>query len=320
MQMDPRRQETGLPGRRHLFEFSAMFSKNRAVSMQRGAVCANPPTIFSLPHPLLWGTIILTSKPTQSPITMKTHLPSIGLSLFTGLLLLSASSSLAQETANGFVSLFNGNNLEGWDGDSRFWRVENGAIVGETTTENKAEKNTFLIYRGDTFDDFVLRFSYQVSGYNSGVQYRSVDLGNYVVKGYQADFEARWHKKDNGDKFDQYSGMFFEENGRMFLAQRGEAVIVKPDPDDSQKHVIEKIGSVGDTAEIEQAIHRDDWNEYTVIANGNQFTHLINGRVTAVAIDEHDAKRRKSGLIAFQLHSGPPMKIQVKDIRVRPMK
>ncbi len=224
-------------------------------------------------------------------------------------------------TSSGFTDLFDGQSLDGWDGDPRFWRVEEGVIIGETTAEVNPEKNTFLIHRGGDFGDFELRMSYQVEGFNSGVQYRSVDQGDWVVSGYQCDFEARWHKskKDpDAAPSDKFSGMFFDEKGRMFMGQRGEAVIVRHNPKNVRKPLIEKIGSVGDAAELESHIRRDGWNELTVIAKGNQFIHIINGHVMAIGIDE-DKLGRSSGLFAFQLHKGQPMKIQLKDIRVRPL-
>lgn len=220
----------------------------------------------------------------------------------------------SDESEAGFTSLFSGKDLKGWEGDETFWRVENGVLIGETTDDKETEKNTFLMYRGSEFGDFELRFRYQVTAFNSGVQYRSQDLGNHVMKGLQADFEAQWH--DDG-KTDKFSGMFFEEGGRMFMGQRGDCVIVRGNPDNPKKPKIEKIASVGDAAELEKAIKRDDWNDYTVIANGNQFIHIINGRVMSIGIDEDEAAFRKAGLIGFQLHSGPPMKIEVKDIRIR---
>ena len=212
-----------------------------------------------------------------------------------------------------FVSLFNGKDLSGWECDKRFWRVEESSIIGETTEENQAPHNTFLIRRGDQYGDFELRFSYQVKGYNSGVQYRSVEQQDYVVKGYQADFEDRWHDGTT----DKFSGMFFEENGRMFMGQRGEAVIVRPAPAGKKKPEIEVVASLGDPAELEAGIKRDGWNDYVVIAKGFHFTHIINGRVFASAWDEDPDNRRKSGIFAFQLHSGPPSQIKVKDIKVR---
>ncbi len=240
------------------------------------------------------------------------HTRTFFVAMVCGWLALSATNSTAQD----FTSLFDGTSLKGWDGDQRFWRAEDGQIVGETTEENPAPHNTFLIYRKKEFSDFELRFSYQVEGYNSGVQYRSQDMGDFVVRGLQADFEARWHPAGE-QKIDRFSGMFFEEKGRMFLGQRGDVVIVRADPQNPEKHVVEKIGSVGDPRELEQAIHRDDWNEYIVLARGHQFTHIINGRVMAIGIDLHESGFRDSGILAFQLHSGPPMRIRLKDIRIR---
>ncbi len=220
----------------------------------------------------------------------------------------------ADDPEPGFVSIFNGTDLAGWEGDKRFWRVEDGVIVGQTTEDNKAEHNTFLIRRGEEYGDFELRFSYQVTGFNSGIQYRSTELDDFVVRGYQADFEARWHDDGTLDKF---SGMFFEENGRMFMGQRGEAVIVRTAPEGEKKPVIEKVGSLGDPAELEKVIRRDGWNDYIIIAKGFQFTHIINGRVMAIAWDEDEKNRKAAGIFAFQLHSGPPMQIKVKNLRVR---
>jgi len=218
----------------------------------------------------------------------------------------------------GFQSLFDGKTLGKWEGDPKFWRVEEGSIVGETAADKQpADKlNTFLIYRGGEFGDFELRFRYQVEGFNSGMQYRSVDRGQFHVDGLQADFEARWHADGNATR-DRFSGMFFEENGRMFMAQRGEAVIVRSNPGDPKKPRIEKFASLGDPDELERAIRRNDWNDYTIIANGNAFTHIINGRVLSLAIDEDEINFRKSGIIALQLHSGKPMKIEVRDVRIR---
>lgn len=241
---------------------------------------------------------------------MKAFIHSIALALLS---VLALPAGAAEE---GFIPLFDGASLGKWDGDKTFWRVENGAIVGETTAEKQPadKKNTFLIYRGGEYGDFELRFQYQVEGFNSGIQYRSVDKGGYHVEGLQADFEARWH---DGGKVDKFSGMFFEENGRMFMGQRGDVVIVRADAANPKKPRLEKIASVGDPAELEKAIKRDGWNDYTVVADGNTFLHIINGRVMSVGIDEDELNFRESGILAFQLHSGQPMKIQVRNIRIR---
>jgi hypothetical protein len=239
--------------------------------------------------------------------------------LFGSVAVVTAAGQLRAAEEAGFKSLFDGESLGQWDGDSTFWSVKDGAIVGETTAGKQPAdgKNTFLIYRGGSFDDFELRFQYKVEGFNSGIQYRSVDKGGYHVNGLQADFEARWH--DDG-KTDRFSGMFFEENGRRFMGQRGDVVVVRANPDEPLNPKIEKIASTGDPAVLEKVSKRDDWNDYTVIARGNMFIHIINGRVMSVGIDEDEINSRKSGVLAFQLHSGNPMKIQVKDIRIREMK
>ncbi|MEM6471215.1 MAG: DUF1080 domain-containing protein [Planctomycetota bacterium] len=226
-----------------------------------------------------------------------------------------ALGSLAIAEDKQTVALFDGKTLEGWHGDERFWRVEDGVLIGETSKSNPAPHNTFLIH-DEEFADFELAFSYKVSGFNSGVQYRSVEQDDFVVRGYQADFEARWHDGD----VDKFSGMFFEENGRMFLGQRGTMVVVESPQGDDQKPLIRVAGKLGDPVQLETAIKRDDWNEYVVIAKGFQFTHIINGRVMCTAIDNDVTNRKASGVIAFQLHSGKPMRIELKDIRIRALR
>lgn len=225
-----------------------------------------------------------------------------------------ALSAQAQEP--GFTSLFNGKDLTGWTGNPKLWSVEDGAITGKTgdTSDNKLTHNTFLVYTGESHDDFELRLSYRIVNGNSGIQYRSRVLseGEFgpIVGGYQADFEAGT----------TYSGILYEERGRGILAQRGQVTKLTADPADPEKHKVEVVGSVGKSGDIQAAIKDEDWNDYTIIANGNQLTHIINGRVTVSVIDEHDAKSRKSGVLALQIHTGPVMTVQFKDIRVRPIK
>ena len=220
------------------------------------------------------------------------------------------SAALANANAQEWKSLFNGKDLTGWDGNPKFWRVEDGAITGQTTQDNPTRGNTFLVYRADSVDDFELKLQYKMIGGNSGIQYRSEDLGNWVIKGYQADMEAG----------DTYSGIQYEEKGRGIMAQRGQVTIIHADSEDASKHKVEVVGSLGDTKVINTVIKKEDWNDYRIIANGNTFIHMINGRVTAVVVDEHEAGSRKSGLLALQLHAGPPMNIQFRNIEIRPIR
>lgn len=216
----------------------------------------------------------------------------------------------------GFNSLFNGKDLTHWRGNNQLWSVEDGAITGKTGDKpvNKLTHNTFLIYTGGSVDDFELRLKYRIVNGNSGIQYRSQVLGDGdfgpIVGGYQADFEAGT----------TYSGILYEEKGRGILAQRGQTTKILSNPMDPKKPIVEALGSVGDTEDIQAAIKSEEWNDYTIIANGNQLTHIINGRVTVSVIDEDMANSSKSGVLALQIHVGPAMTVQFKDIRIRPIK
>lgn len=200
----------------------------------------------------------------------------------------------------GFKSLFNGQNLDGWDGNPKFWIVKDGAIHGETTSDNPTSGNTFLIWRQGTVDDFVLRLQYKIVGGNSGIQYRSKELDPWVIGGYQADFEVG----------ETWSGILYEERGRGILASRGVRATVKADG----KKEEEKLA---DSAELQKLIKKEDWNDYEIIADGNRLTHKINGVVFSEAIDEDEKNRAMSGLLALQLHAGPPMIVEFKNIRLK---
>lgn len=216
----------------------------------------------------------------------------------------------------GFQSLFNGRDLTGWRGNPKLWSVEAGAITGKTgdTPETHLTHNTFLVYTADSVDDFELRLRYRIVNGNSGIQYRSrvLEEGKFgpIVGGYQADFEA-------GTK---YSGILYEERGRGILAQRGEFTKLETNPTDPKKPKVEVLGSLGDTEDIQSGIRSEDWNDYTIIANGNQLTHIINGRSTVSVLDEDTVNSAKSGVLALQIHVGPVMTVQFKDIRIRPIK
>ena len=204
----------------------------------------------------------------------------------------------------GFVQLFDGKSLSGWEGKPEFWSVRDGAIVGETTAERPTKGNTFLIWRQGTVDDFELRFLYRLTGGNSGVQYRSRDLGDSVVSGYQADFES-------GTK---YSGIQYEEKGRGILALRGERVSIAAD---GTKTFGEPIGP---TEELQKLIKQGDWNDYRVVARGSKLSHFINGQLMSELIDDQAGKRAAEGILALQLHAGPPMKVEIKEIGLKRLK
>lgn len=229
--------------------------------------------------------------------------------ILVGLLLLPAlavANGIAQQE-KGFFPLFNGKNLEDWDGNPKFWSVQDGAITGITTKENPTIGNTFLIWRGGVVDDFELRLNVRIVEGNSGIQYRSEDRGNWIVSGYQADFDASG----------RFSGILYHEKGRGVLAQRGQKTVITRE---GGKHKVTVVQSLGDPADILAAIRPEQWNDYKIIAKGYEFTHAINGKVAVEVVDQDERGRRADGILALQLHAGPPMRIQFKNIRIKPLK
>jgi hypothetical protein len=205
----------------------------------------------------------------------------------------------------GFDAIFDGASLKGWDGDPAFWRVDHGAIVGESTPARPVTQNTFLIWRGGEPADFELKCEYRLTATNSGVQVRSVQLpagpeiGKWVMKGYQADI----------DYVNQFTGQIYEERGRGFLAMRGQAVYV---PDGGRPRVIGTLQQSPD--ELKTIIHRDAWNQVHIIARGNTITQILNGAVTSIVVDDDVKNRMSSGLIGFQMHVGDPMRVEFRNV------
>jgi hypothetical protein len=218
--------------------------------------------------------------------------------LLLALTLLSASAAEPQ-------SLFDGKTLTGWDGDARFWRVEDGAITGETTADQALKTNTFLIWRGGTVADFTMEFSYRIVSEegNSGFQFRSVDRGNFLVTGYQANIE-QGGKNRNGMLYD-------EGTGREVLALSGERTRVG---DGKVRLATEKFADSKDLFAKVNGI--GEWNRYRVDATGNHIRIAINDVLMSEVTDEGSKQMAKDGIIAFQLHVGKPMKLQLKDLKL----
>jgi hypothetical protein len=215
------------------------------------------------------------------------------------------------ENHDGFTQIFDGASLKGWDGDPKFWKAEAGAIVGQSTAENKLTENTFLIWRGGAPADFELKVEFRISATNSGIQIRSVRLppgtegsgakvaGQWVMKGYQADI----------DFANQYTGQIYEERGRAFLAMRGQFSHVVAD---GTPQVIGALESSAD--QLKALIKQNDWNQAHIVARGNMITEILNGHVTSVLVDDDLRGRALKGLIGFQMHVGDPMKVEFRNI------
>ncbi len=204
---------------------------------------------------------------------------------------------------DGFKPIFNGQDLSGWSGDANFWRVENGAIVAESTEKNPCKSNTFLRWSDGEVDDFELKLEFKIEGSqaaNSGIQFRSqVEADGHVV-GYQADM----------DLAGKYLGACYDERGRGMLAARG-ILQTWNSPKDRKKK------KIGDAAQLLKKVKQSGWNEYLIKAAGNELTLSINGEVFSRVSDLDEKNRDLSGVLALQLHSGPPMKVQFRNIRLK---
>jgi 3-keto-disaccharide hydrolase len=219
----------------------------------------------------------------------------------------------AAEPQAGFKSIFDGKDLTGWDGNPALWSVKDGAITGATTAEAPIKVNTFLIWTNGSPGDFELRLKYRIVGNNpgnqanSGIQYRSkvIDQSQWIAGGYQADIEAG----------NNYTGILYEERmSRGIMALRGEKVLWTAD---GKKQVTGKLGTA---EEVQAVIKSGDWNDYRIVAKGNVLQHFINGKQSLEVVDETKDKAATSGIIGLQLHVGPPMTVQFKDIQLRELK
>jgi hypothetical protein len=238
-----------------------------------------------------------------------THNKIIDFSSFTLVIaLLALTNTLyAQKKEKNFVSISNGRDLKGWKGDSTYWRVENGLLIGEVTPSTLLKRNSFIIYQKNMPDNFELKVEYRVSAKgNSGINYRSVliDGERFALKGYQADIDGE----------DNWSGQNYEERGREFLALRGQKVVIEPNGK------IQLTDTLGTKADLQKFIHKDDWNEYHLIINGNRLQHFINGVLMSDVTDQDSVHQTFTGYLGVQVHVGPPMKIEYRDFRVKKLK
>ncbi|MCK5172825.1 MAG: DUF1080 domain-containing protein [Planctomycetes bacterium] len=186
------------------------------------------------------------------------------------------------EIDDGFVRLFDGEDLASWSGDMRLWTVVDGVILG-STEGNAIEQNSFLATE-KSYSDFILRVKVKLRNHNSGIQFRSEQADDYVVKGYQADVATQ-----------TYFGMLYEEK------KRGKMDYWKALP-------------IAEQQAIHAASKQGDWNEYEITCIGDSVKMVLNGYTTCDIIDPDGAKE---GVIALQVHRGDPMEVRFKDIYIK---
>ena len=213
-----------------------------------------------------------------------------------------ADAPATKPDADGFVSIFNGKDLTGWDGKPGWWHVEDGALTAQSTAEKPCKKCNYLIWTGGKPGDFELRARFKLVSGNSGIQFRSERRPDWDTYGYQADMDAA----------NQWTGAIYE-HARGKVTGRGEKTVIDADGKKT-------ITPIGKPDELIKAVKNNDWNEYRIIAKGPEITLMINDVVMCQAVDSQDNKKAKAardGVIGLQMHPGPAMKIQFKDIRLK---
>ena len=206
----------------------------------------------------------------------------------------------------GFKSIFDGKTLNGWKGaDMSFWTVEDGAITGKITTEHPTERNHYLVYQGGKLGDFELKLRHRVlskDNVNCGFQFRSEIFDGKIPD------DCRGYQMDNNTGT-PWLVRLYDEHGRETLAWRGEKAVFDAS---GQRTVTPIEGATG-----EARFRLEDWHEYHLICRGSDISLRVNGRLVSEAIDGDPSQRDLSGILALQLHSGPPMTVQFKDIRLK---
>ena len=226
-----------------------------------------------------------------------------GLSLVTAMALTGCGDAGGPApSGEGTEVLFNGKDLTGWAGNPENWTVVDGTIVGTTTDESPLPYNQFLVYEGDPVEDFELTAELKLTsdGNNSGIQYRAQrrpDLGDFVVSGYQCDMHP----------FVWANGMLYDEKGRGILAKRGMEVIITPEGEALQ------VGDLGEDPEF----NTGEWSTYKITAQGNHLVHEVNGVKTVDVYDHQESEREFGGVIAFQIHKGPAMKVEIRNVTLK---
>jgi hypothetical protein len=221
--------------------------------------------------------------------------------LVSALLLLAGLFSIqAVADSDGFVSLFDGT-MKGWEGKDGGWWIEDGALTARSTEEEPCLEAHYLYWKEGQPENFILRFSYKIEGEggNSGAHFRSEERPGFDIWGYQADIEKGY----------EWTGCLFQHD-RGGVVMRGFKAII--DEDGNKTETV-----LGDPAELLKVVNQDDWNDYEITAQDARITLAINGTIMCEVEDHDKVYSRKKGHIALQMHPGPPMKIQFKNISLK---
>jgi hypothetical protein len=200
-------------------------------------------------------------------------------------------------------SIFNGKDLTGWDGKPGWWRVQDGALTAESTPEKPCASATYLIWSGGEPTDFELLADFRLSAAaNSGIQIRSERRPDWDTFGYQADMTG-----------DGALVGFVYHHSRGLIAGRGDQAVFDADG----KATTERIG---DPAELLKRFRPGEWNTYRIVCRGPEITLYVNRVLMSRITDHHATQAASRGIIALQMHPGPPMKVQFRNLRLRELR
>lgn len=251
-------------------------------------------------------------------------LATVGLLWAVTLLVGCQTASVAQKkkSKDGFVQIFDGKSLKGWEGDPTYWRVENGNLVGEITPATLLKTNSFIVWQGGEPADFELKGEFNITrDGNSGINYRSERVADvpFALRGYQADIDGKIN----------YTGQNYEERRRTTLAYRGQKTTIAPYTGENTPEAIRAkvsrnawtgmnvTGSLGSSDSLKTLIKSEDWNTFHLIVKGNKLQHYVNGVLMSEVTDDDTVNGKSKGLLGVQVHVGPPMKVQYRNLMLK---
>jgi hypothetical protein len=196
--------------------------------------------------------------------------------------------------------IFNGKDLSGWNGDFNWWTVEDGALTAESKADKLCEKSNYLVWTGGQPADFQFDCDFKLSqDGNSGIQIRSETRPDFDTYGYQADMTG------NGDLI----GYVYHHKHKL-VAERGEKVILSAQGTRTATRFAEK-------ETLLEHYKEEEWNHYRIVCKGQKITLSLNGVVMCEITDLSQSGTANQGIIALQMHRGPPMKVQFKNITIK---
>jgi len=203
-----------------------------------------------------------------------------------------------------FISLFNGQDFSGWDGDPMVWSVKNRTITATGGT-SKERRPLALFWRGGIVDDFELQLSFRIHSGNSGIYYRAKQLLSHEVGGYQYEITGA----QTGALLESGSDRTRRDPSRVGSVTTTHVV------DGRDKTTVEGPTS-SDPEAVKKAYRQNSWNDVVIIAQGNRVIHKLNGQ-TIIDATDYNESRPRSGTVALEVYGSSPTTVQFRDIKLK---